>query len=207
MNRSPLVAAAMLLLIAGCTKVIIPPAFDLEPREVIGLVEFKMTNQGQLGQLATRRFIQAVTEDQPGIRIVELGTETEVLAAVGHDRFSPDALKALGEKYDLRTVFLGEVAVSDIRPRIEIGPGLAFASFKADVDATLSARLVETSSAATIWSGSSADRRTVGEVSKFGSSFSFDARDPETAYGSLVTSLVYKATREFRETSRWRCCR
>jgi hypothetical protein len=207
MRQNLLPAVVLLALATGCSKVIIPPAFDLQPHEVIGLVEFRMTNQGQLGQLTTRRFIQAVTEDQPGIRIVELGNETDVLAAVGADRLDPDALKAIGRKYDLRSVFLGEVAVSDIKPRIDIGPGLAFASFRADVDATLSARLVETGSAATIWSGSSADSRTIGEVSKFGSSFSFDARDPETAYGALVSALVYGATNDFRETWRWQRCR
>ena len=194
-------------LMAGCARVYVDPVMDLKPREVVGIVEFKLTNQGQLGPLTTRRFMQAVTEDQPGIRIVELGTEAQVLAAVGQDRLGPEALKAIGEKYNLQTVFLGDVAVSDVKPRIEIGPNLAFASFKADVDASLSTRLVETGTGATVWSGSGTDRKTVGEVSVFGSSFAFDARDPEAAYGALVSALVYKATTEFRKTSHWKCCR
>lgn len=188
-----------------CKRVMMAPAVDLKQNEVVGIIEFDMNEQGRLGAYATQKFLQAITRDQPGIEIVELGKEADVLAAVGEKAMTPDAVKAIGEKYDLRSLFIGHIEVSDVTPRIELGIVFPHVSASADVEAMMTARLVKTSNAATVWSGAGTDKRSVGQVTVFKGFFSFDAEDPERAYGELVKGLVYKTTRDFR--GYWKCAR
>jgi hypothetical protein len=138
------------------------------------------------------------------IRIVDLGAEAEVLKETGHDKLSKAAFQAIGEEYEVATVFTGELLISDVRPNISINL-LFFAgmSVSAEVDATLDVRMVETESGASLWSTSVSATREIGNVTVFeGGGFVFDAEDPEKAYGKLVNALVEEASQDFRVT--WR---
>ncbi|MFO7650861.1 MAG: hypothetical protein R6X13_05925 [bacterium] len=197
-----LAAAAL----GGCYKrVLLGPEVDLQTVEVVGIVEFAMDEQGSLAPYATRVFLEAITRDQPGIEIVELGREADVLRAVGEPAMTPEAIMAIGEKYGLRTVVTGTIDISEVTPRVQFGFGFPRLSASADVEATLTARLVQTSNAATIWTGAGTDEKTVGQVTIMEGFFSFDAENPERAYGELVKDLVYKSTRDFRRY--WKCVR
>ncbi len=194
--------AVLLAAVLGCgPKVMVPPKIDLREHEVVGIVEFRSSSEGELGPYATRKFMERAREDQGMVRIVELGSEAEVLKVVGADRLDQATFKALGDKHKVATIITGELTVSDVRPEITITPGLGYMSFAAEVDAALSARMVETATGASIWSGSASDTKRVGHVSVFGGeAFAFDAEDPEKAYGKLVDALVEKATEDFRVT-------
>jgi len=201
--RYAALAVAVALLFTGCARVYVPPAIDLKPQEVIGIIEFRSDSKGDLAEFVTQKFMESITEDQDELRIIELGTEAMVLEAVGETRLGPDAFKAIGEKYDVNTVFTGTLNVSEATPSCAFGPG--YASFEAKVNARLAARLVETATGATVWSNSGREERTVAGVEKFGSSFSFEADDPEHAYGDLARHLCRKVTRDFRHTWRSKC--
>lgn len=196
------IIAVLITTALGCgPKVMIPPRIDLKQHEVIGIIEFRFSSEGKLGTLATRKFTEAARRDQGMVRIVGLGSETEILKTVGYTRFGQAAFKALGKEHDVNTIITGELIVSDIRPNIEITPGLGYLSFSAEVDATLTMQMIETSTGASIWSGSASDTKKVGNISIFGGkNFAFDADDPEKAYGKLVNSLVNEVTRDFRVT-------
>jgi hypothetical protein len=188
---------------AGCggTTVPVPPRIDLQQHEVLGIIKFEASNKGELGQLATARFMEAVRQDQGLVRIVHLGTETEALAQVGARRLDRDALMALGERNDLATIFVGELEVSRIRPAVSISTDLRNLGAAADVDATLTVQMIETASGASLWSRSAKVTKRVGEVSLLdGDDFVFDADDPERAYGELVDALVQRVTEDFRVT-------
>ena len=191
-----LVACAGILALAGCARVYVQPAIDLHPREVIGLVQFNTDTKGELAKLVTQKFIEAVTEDQTDIKVVELGDEAAALADVNQTHLGPDAFKAIGDKYNLKTVFTGELDASGVNPSCAFGPG--YASFEAKVNARLAAKLVETVTGATVWSNSAREERGVAGVDKSGSSFSFNAEDPEQAYGDMARSLCRTITRDFR---------
>jgi hypothetical protein len=196
------VIATLAAVVIDCgPKVMVPPVIDLKEHEIIGIIQFTSSNQGQLGPLATRKFTESARRDQGIIRVVELGSEAEVLRAIGHDRLDPDAFKALGEKYQVSTIITGEVVVSDVRPDLSITPGGGFVSLAAEVDASLTARMTETETGASIWSSSAEATRRVGNVSVFGKKdVAFDAQDPEKAYGKLIDELVEETTRDFRVT-------
>ena len=202
MKSIPLAVCIAALLLGGCASVYVPPAIDLKPREVIGIVEFKSDTKGDLSEFVTQKFIQSITEDQD-LRIVELGDEKTVLEAIGLTHLGPDAFKAIGEKYNLTTVFTGTLDVTEATPSCAFGPG--YASFEAKVNARLAARLVETATGATLWNNSARDERTVAGVEQFGNNFSFNAEDPEKAYGDLARSLCRKITHDFRHTTRQKC--
>ncbi len=203
MKQLPGMAVVVLLLVAaGCgPKVMVPPRIDLMQHEVVGIVEFSSSSEGRLGSYATGRFMEAVRRDQGMVRIVDLGPENELLEEVGAEKFDQETFQRLAETHELATVFVGQLDVSDVRPDITITPGLGFMDFSAEVDATLTVQMVETSSGASIWNGTATATKKVGGVSIFGREhFAFDAKDPDKAYGELVRALVEKVSRDFRVT-------
>lgn len=196
------IVAVLMAAELGCgPKVMISPRINLKQHEVVGIIEFGCSTEGKLGPLATRKFMESARRDQGIMRIVELGSEADVLKAVGRDRLDQAAFKALREKYEVSTIITGELVVSDVRPDITITPGGGFMNFAAEVDASLAAQMVETATGASIWSSSASATQSVGNVSIFGGKdFAFDAEDPEKAYGKLIDTLVEKTTKDFRVT-------
>jgi len=179
--------------------VAVPPLIDLKQHEMIGVVEFGSTSDGKLGPLATRRFTQWARHDQGLVRIVDLGSKKRAMSSVGRDRWDPETFKALGQQREVKTLLVGELKISNIRPDIKVLASLSSGQVSAQVDAVLEVQLIETATGASIWSSSAAGTRSVGHVSMFsGRRFSFDADDPDRAYGELVDSLVEQATRDFR---------
>lgn len=186
---------------AGCRgpKVMVPPRIDLHEHEVLAVIEFSFNRDGELGTLATSRFIEEARRDQGLVRIIELGTEDEVLREVDRGRLDRTTYQEVGHVHDVATIISGELVVSDIRPAISITRDLRDLGAAADVDATLTVRMVESTSGASIWSRSASATRRVGQVSVLGGrDFVFDADDPERAYGELVNALVGAVTADFR---------
>lgn len=201
------IAAVSVIGIAGCASrpvhqtVAVPPRIDLKQHEVIGVVEFNSKADGKLAPFATSRFVDWSRRDQGVVRIVRLGSRKAALRSIGRDRLDLEAIKALGEKNGVQTIFTGELIVSDIKPRLQMLTSLHSANVSAQVNATLEVQLVETSTGASLWSTTASASREVGQVSvSGGKTFTFDADDPERAYGDLVDGLVSQATCDFRTT-------
>jgi hypothetical protein len=200
MKRTAVILVSIALIGAafGCFHVF-PPRVNLDRFGTIGLVQFRSDSKGSIAEYATRVFMEVLINSQPRARIKELGREDEVLRDIGANRFSPDALAAMGRRYNVDAVILGTLDMSNVRPRVDLLSIITTLSVSAEVDAALSARLLDTRDGATLWTDSARDRRTVAQVSVFrGGDIFFDARDPERAYGSLVRSLVERTTRDFR---------
>jgi len=200
MKRTIIVLVFVTLIAAavGCHHAY-PPRFNLDRFGTIGLVQFRSEAKGNIAEYATRIFLEVLVKSQPGARIKELGREEEVLRDIGANRLSPDALEALRRRFNVDAVILGTLDVSNIRPRVDLISIITTLSVSAEVDAVLTARLLDTRDGATIWTDSARDHKTVAQVSVWrdGGIF-FDARDPEQAYGSLIRSLVARTTRDFQ---------
>jgi hypothetical protein len=203
--RTATLIVAVAMLFTGCARVYVPPAVDLHPHVVVGIIQFKTDARGDLGEFVTEKFIRAVTKDQPDIQIVELGTQEDVLEAVGMTHLGPNAYVAIGDKYSLNALFTGNLDVTEASPSCIFTPG--YASVEVKVNARLSARLVDIATGGTIWSNSARDERTVAGVSKFGRGLSFQAEDQEKAYGEMAHNLCWQITRDFRSTWAHRGCR
>lgn len=203
-TKSLMPVTAVLLLVAtvGCTHhqtVMVPPRLDLARHELIGVIEFDSSSKGGLAPLATRRFTELARRDQGMVRMVELGSPSQALASVGASAFSGETFKALGQKHGVRTILIGELTVSDVRPDLKISTSWRSGSLSANVDATLAVQLIETSTGASLWNRSARATRSVGHVSVLGGkNVAFDADDPERAYGDLINALADQVTRDFR---------
>ena len=192
------IAMAFIAAAAGCFHRN-PPRVNLEGFGAIGIVQFRSEAKGNIAEYATRIFIEVLVKSQPGARIKELGPEDEVLRDIRANRFSPDALEARRRRFNVDAVILGTLDMSNIRPRVNLLSIISTLSVSAEVDAVLTARLLDTRDGTTLWTDSARDHKTVAQVSVFrGGDIFFDARDPEKAYGSLIRALVAQTTRDFQ---------
>lgn len=192
------------LFLFSCTRVIVPPVIDLKTYQAVGIIMFKCSEGGNLDAFVTQKFIQEITKDQKSIEILELGKEADILTTLQKTTLDIDAYKAIGQKYNLKSIVTGDIEISDIQPEINIAPGFSFIGASGVVTATLITRMIETSNGATVWTGSAREKREVGSISLVGGHFMFDAQDPEQAYGPMAEALVKKATKDFKKTGYWR---
>jgi hypothetical protein len=195
-------AFVMLLLILGCgPKMMVPPEIDLNEYGNVGLINFSSEAKGNLGEFVTQKFLEEISSSQKGARIMELGSLDKVLESVQRDRMDPEAIQAIGKKYNVNAIITGNLKVSDIKPKVKLSSIIQSMSVKAEVEASLTVRLLETEQGATVWTNSARDTETVAQVSIFsdGGAF-FDADDPEEAYGDLSRSLVKKVTSDFKSS-------
>lgn len=201
MSRRPIRSAALLALLgslAACGgsrapnagQVLMPPEVDLALHSRIGLITFTATGaKGGLATLATQRFAEHVLGAQRGIELLELGTVVGVIDAA--------AARRLGEQRGVKTIMVGQLTVSDVKPRVRVLGGL---SASTEVTLALSTRLLSTESGATLWTRSSTQRETLQSVSLANGTAVFDAQDPAAAYGDIVNALVWNVTTDFRST-------
>ncbi len=209
MKRSALLAAGLVLILSalGCAKrpsyqtIRIPPAIDLNPHQMIGVIEFDTNVKGDLGPLVTRRFTEMARRDQGLLRMMDLGPGRKVLRSTGRKRWNPASLQAVGAEKNLQSLFVGELDISKVQPRIGLSSDLSSGHVSGEVTASLSVQLVEAATGASIWSRSATATTRVGQISVLGGGdFSFEAADADKAYGALADLLVEQVTREFRAT-------
>jgi hypothetical protein len=166
MRRSHVVWIVALAAVAGCAKyTIVPPAVNLMDYADLGLVAFQAEGvQGDLGGLAAQLFLEEITRAQR-VPVVEMGAPEEVLVKIDKKAFDRDAAKAVGAEYGVRSYFLGEVAITKVKPQVDLAAPLSKALFvRAKFDIALTVRLVSTESGATIWTESLRREGTVGAL-------------------------------------------
>ncbi len=208
-------SAAIVVVIAiaacGCghssrVRVSVPPAIDLKAHEIIGVIDFPCDTKDALGPVATTRFIEAARRDQGLVRFTRLGTEGEVLAAVGASRLDPAACKAIGDKFGVATIITGQLDLSEVRPNLSLFNlnSLSNIGVTADVEAGLAVQMTEAATGASLWSRSARTTRRIGGASlSMNKSVSLDVHDPDSAYAGMVHDLVYNVTPDFRRSWTW----
>ena len=205
MKRPPVLYAlgtALAILLGCASKVLVPPRVDLGPYDTIGIIVFTSNATGNLEEFATQRFIETVQAAQPGVRILELGSEKRVLGAIGHEGLDFEAMRAIGQAWGVDAVFAGHLEVTDVKPDLQLATLVKSMSLSADVAALLRARLVETSSGATVWTSSASGQAPVAHVHIVSHGpVDFSATDPERAYGKLIYGLVRSVAVDFY--ARW----
>lgn len=177
-----------LVLSAACAskRVLVPPRLDLRPHGSLGLVVFTVENaKGTLHDLTTRRFEEHVLAAQSGIEI---------------RRFNrADSAQALGGENGVPVVFFGHLKVSDVKPRGNLSVLLG-GRIEATITADLEVWMQSTRTGGTLWRSSARRTEKVGGLSIVGGIPEFSSRDPEEAYGELVSRLVHAVTWDMRAT-------
>ena len=149
--------------------------------------------------MSTQRFLRAIQAAQPGTRVIELGSEHRVLESVNRHSWDRETLRLVKEEHGVDAVLLGRLDVERSKPQVRLSTFVNRIGVKQDVNAELSARLVETESGATMWTD---DAKCTANLAH--ASFSdrgegnFGAKDADATYGEMVDGLVYRVTDAFR---------
>jgi hypothetical protein len=185
----------------------VPPRMSLDSQQKIGIVGFEVLGGESGASDASRRFLEAIQEGQPGVAVVELGSAEKILGDVGKTSLDRDALREIGKKYDVDTLIVGAITMKESAPKVDVNlsHGLKTGSFDARVslDGNLNAKIVNTERGATIWSGSSARRIQLAGVSGSnggGGYGSVHVSERERQVEQLVVDMVEEASRDFRPT-------
>ncbi len=197
----------IILLFIGCSRtmlVSVPPAVDLEPYGNIGLTSFSIENaKGQLDEMATQRFLQVITQSQRGTQLIELGTLDEVLSQVNRPSLDQEAVKAIGEYFNVKGVFVGKISVSDVKPQVSIGALVKSMGISASFTISMTSRLYSTASGATSWTDSVRWKDSLANLSLSDDTLpSFNVKDQDETYQNLIEQMIYELTRDFRPTQR-----
>ena len=176
----------------------VPPRVQLASLERIGVVEFRSPGQDDLGRIATRRFTESARRDQGLVRMLDLGAEEELLQSVGGTHWNPATFQALGNERDVRTILVGELTYSEVRPSFRVAPDLGSGSVSMQLRATLAVQLVEAESGASIWSRSASASRSLGNLDvRDPGDVRVRAGDPESVYAALLEDLIPRVTDDF----------
>jgi hypothetical protein len=183
----------------GGKKVMVPPRIDLQDYPVIALVQFSTNAEGNLDEFASQKFVEMIQGSQPGVRVLELGDEKSVLSGVDQTAMNYRAVRAIGEEYGVAAVIVGNLEITDVKPSVDLSAMLMSGTVRAEVEASLSVRLLDGATGATIWTNSCAGKESVAHIGMLpNGGVSFGAGDPEEAYGKLVGGLIYNITDDFR---------
>lgn len=176
----------------------VPPRMQLASWPRIGIIEFGGGAEPELAQLATQSFVEMLHSSQGGLRILEIGSESRLLAQVGRPELDFEAVHAIAERFQLDAVFAGELVVGKAKPSVLLGDAFDSVTARADVSAQLEARMLEGASGATLWSRSSANSVPVAHFGTArGVGPSFGIGDPRDAYPELVRGLVSQLQNDF----------
>jgi hypothetical protein len=202
-RTSSLVVLALLALGCGGSRhpaVQVPPRLNLGSYGRFGLVTFTVENaKGSLHQYATEQFAEAMLAAQPGTEVLELGSADTLLKRVGEKEVGIATAQELGKERDVGAVFAGHLKVTNP----QAGGGIASLvtpHLEATVKVELSVWLLSARSGATLWRSSAWATQRVGHVALVDGQLDFAARDPKTAYGQLVNTLINLVTQDMRPT-------
>ena len=205
MNARTWLLGVGLFLLVGCgggtrtVRVAVPPKVDLSPYPMVGLVTFTSNAKGELDRLGTQKFLQAVQEAQPNTRVVELGSEQQVLESVNARGWDPATLRSVKEKHGVDVLVMGRIDVEKTKPQLNLSTVVKKLSVRQDVNASLNTKLVETHSGATRWTDAAALTANVAHASfNDRGKGHFGASDAEAAYGEMLNGLVFEVTDDFR---------
>ena len=168
----------------------IPARVGLQEFPRIGLVRLDGPN-ADLAERATLEFQHRLLAARPGVQLLELG-------AVEHA--DPEGIGALARERGLDAVFVGEVGFSKVSSSFGVTSSLIGVQAKSEIDGTLSVRLLEPRSGATVWTGYSGRRATVASaaVDTTGAG-GMGVSDVEATKRAMIGEMAQEITEDFRD--------
>jgi hypothetical protein len=196
-----MVGAALALSACSSSRTVqVPPRVDLTELGTIGMVGFwsPQTNP-ELSRQANLQFLTEIQSAQPGVPILELGEEAQGLGGASASALEPAAVRAIGEKHGVDALLFGVLEAKPVKPKVSVGGGLESLSARAEIEGTLTAKMYDTKTGATLWTRIVADKRTVGALSVSSGGLSGGGTaDMDAARSELFEALVVEATEDFR---------
>lgn len=179
----------------------LPPHIDLSTMGTIGVIAFDVQSDAPLPGDITLKVIQHMQAAQPGVPVLELGNQANVLREVGFDSLDTEAVKAIGKKYGVDTLLTGTLEVTQSVPDVTFGQSLTSISAATYVRGNLNARLRQTHTGATLWSnGANGKWKLAGVDLASGRLPSIGMSNSEDKYKKMLQDLAKVGTADFRNT-------
>lgn len=179
----------------------IPPQINLATMGTIGVVAFDVQSDENLPGDITLKFIQHLQSAQPGVPILELGGQANILREVGFGALDTDAVKAIGKKYGIDSLLTGTLEVTQSYPDVKVGQNLTSMSAASYVRGNLNARLRLTRTGATVWSnGAHGKWKLAGLNLASGHLSSIGMNNVEDTYKKMLQELARVGTADFRKS-------
>jgi hypothetical protein len=192
--------------LAACSSSVmvkVPPRMAVEQNQTVGILAFNVEGTDKGDHNVTGKFMESIHEGQPGTPLLELGTVADVLRQVGETQLTPYAVREIGERFNVDVLLVGDLELKQSRPKVDVNldKGLKLDQLQAKIrlDGTLNARLLNTNSGATIWTGSSARWINLANVGgSSGGAISVSVPDSERQTEKLVYDMAREASSDFR---------
>jgi len=204
-----LVLSLLVGVLWGCSgaktiTVEVPPMVNLRAYQTVGVLDVEVNNQSAaLQQDATRKFIATLQNAQPGVRVLELGSQRQLLQALGKSRLDAEAIKAICRQNAVDALLVSQIETSAVNPTIKFGEALTSLSAKAVVNASMNAKLYEMPSGASLWSDVVSGKWTIAGFNLSETALSnVRVNDLNDKYSKMISDLVYAVTKGFRPTYR-----
>ena len=179
----------------------LPPHIDLSTMGTIGVIAFDVQSDASLPGDITLKVIQHMQAAQPGVPVLELGNQANVLREVGFDSLDTEAVKAIGKKYGVDTLLTGTLEVTQSVPDVTFGQSMTSMSAATYVRGNLNARLRQTRTGATLWSnGANGKWKLAGVGLASGSLPTIGVSNSEDKYKKMLQDLARVGTADFRRT-------
>ena len=179
----------------------LPPHIDLSTMGTIGVIAFDVQSDVSLPGDITLKVIQHMQVAQPGVPVLELGNQANVLREVGFDSLDTEAVKAIGKKYGVDTLLTGTLEVTQSVPDVTFGQSMTSMSAATYVRGNLNARLRQTRTGATLWSnGANGKWKLAGVDLASGSLPTIGVSNSEDKYKKMLQDLARVGTADFRRT-------
>jgi hypothetical protein len=205
MTRSIAAVPVWLAMLAGCSSTVlvaVPPRVELKDYATLGIIQFASNAEPAVEAIATRQFQEAVQAAQPGTRFVELGTRQAALAAVGAKTLDAAAVRKLAAKHGVDAIFIGELTYAEPKADFRLSnTGTLGGSLRAELRGDISARLMEASSGASVWSSSAWAKRQLGSVRMSSDETVSAAVSKADPRREMVPALVFHLTQDFRPST------
>jgi hypothetical protein len=178
----------------------VPARLQLAPYGRVALVTFTTARAADsLEALATRRFAEELLASQSNIELLELGPSDSTVRRLARAGDNAALAQALGRDRDVAAVFLGQLTMTDVKPRgLIANPHDVRVS--ASVSGQLTVSLVSARTGGTVWRSSATASQSVGHVSLADARPTIAVRDPNDASQQVIGALVADVTRDLRPT-------
>ena len=191
---------AFLLSACGAHYAQVPARLQLEPYGRVALVTFTTDRSADsLEAMATRHFAEALLASQSNVELLELGPADSTVRRLAASGDRAALAQALGKDRDVAAVFLGQLKMSNVKPRGVLASARDL-RVGAAVSGELTVSLVSARTGGTVWRSSAMASQTVGRVALSDAHPSVAVRDPNEAYQEIVRELVADVTRDLRPT-------
>lgn len=205
LTRKLMLGVLALLVLGACSHYVTvthPPVIDLRSYKTVAVVEFPVIGMAQISpQEVTRRYLSQLYGAQPGVKILEIGSEPQVLAGLGLRSLDPRAIQLIGQKYGVDAVLTGQLVVTPLTPSVSLNHSLTRLDASAKVKGELNAKLRETTNGATAWANGAHGTWTLGGFSVSDKGLpNLNVSDVNAKYDAMLADLLDVATKDFRPT-------